>query len=191
LHMSSPELMNKTNSENINVGLTIALKAPNDLNKYTFATMVLAKHLGGGRGSLLFKELSENKGLTYSIGSSYTSSTGHGIINIQTSVQTNKQEEAIDSIFSQIAATKSKKCETHELNRIKKKLLFEVSREMETNNGQMREIQMYFDMNETLESYLDKINAVTSKDVLEVANKYLPEKNGNYVLLIKDSLKKE
>jgi len=49
---------------------------------------------------------------------------------------------------------------------------------------------MKLDDGETIKSVLQGYNEVTPERVQEVANKYLPDKNGNYVLYIGDPLKK-
>jgi len=37
---------------------------------------------------------------------------------------------------------------------------------------------------------MSELDKVTPKRILEVANKYLPDRDGNYVLLLRDPLKK-
>ena len=70
--------------------------------------------------------------------------------------------------------------------------LYEFANKFETTRDQLNALDIKLDNGLTPEHYLQKLKEVTPEKVREVAIKYLPQnrKEGKYVLLLRDPLKK-
>jgi zinc protease len=75
------------------------------------------------------------------------------------------------------------------IERIKKRKVYNCLKLLGTNEGRSKIIHFVIDDDLTTEKYLTKINEITPENIREAAIKYLPDKNGNYVLLLRDPLK--
>jgi len=188
-HTYAPDLYNKQNPEESSAALYIKIYAPTKLTDDEISFAVLDSILGGGWKSLLFQEISQKKGLAYYIKSSYNREHNQGILKIRSDIHANRLEETINSIFEQLSFLKNNLVSQEEIDRIKKKTKYYFAKHFETNEGRgsLIEMEMKCYNYGYIMSELDK---VTPKRILEVANKYLPDRDGNYVLLLRDPLKK-
>lgn len=181
-----PELYNFKNPEKSRAEIYVGIRTPGFNHEDHHALAVLTSILGGDHSSRIYKGVREKKGLAYVAGTSYTCSKTIGDLHIYTKTGVEEEEKTIDAIFDELRKLKGSPVNQAELNRIKKGTKYIYLKRHESNEGHLesieRKLESGIDVNETL----TRINAVTLKDVYRVARKYLPNKNGNYVLMVKD-----
>ena len=154
-------------------------------NVKEYATLqVINSLLGSGMSSRLFKNLRDQHGLAYQIGSSYSPNLNGG--NFVTYIGTNPQniETAKNKLFNEIHRLKTEYVGSKELSEAKDKLLGKFVISQETNLEKASTIGWFEASNRSYEfkdTYPKLINEVSENDIIEVANKYF---NDNYVLSI-------
>ncbi len=191
LHNFAPERYNADNPEESSTQLLLACTCPADLHPDEYAFRTMSKILGADTNSFLFQNMSLRKGLAYNVNTSYSGDYNCGEWNANANVPANRIGEAIDTLFEEIEKIKTQKVPDRIVERIKKKARYIIAQSYESNGGQISTIELKLDEGLTPQSFIEKCDAVTSERVQEVANRYLPDKeNGNYVLYIRDPLKK-
>jgi len=191
IHKSAPDLYNKQNPLESNTKLFLKMYAPpKDSNDY-FAFIMLNRVLGGKNNSRLFEEVSHNRGLAYRISSNYNTHNNRGVFSINGSIHATRIEESLDAIFGEINKLQNEDVDYNELERIKRKKQFDVAELLESNTGLLGLIELDKEGRD-YEGIISGINNVDTKDLLDVANKYLPKSRDdeNYALLLRDPLKK-
>jgi len=154
-------------------------------NTKEYATLqVINSLLGSGMSSRLFKNLRDQHGLAYQIGSSFSPNLNGG--NLVTYIGTNPQnlEIAKTKLFQEINRLKTEYVGTKELQEAKDKLLGQFVISQETNLEKASTIGWFEASNRGYDfktTYPKLVNEVTENDIIEVANKYF---NDNYVLSI-------
>lgn len=194
LHTCAPELLNRENPGESSAQLSIGLFAPHITDDDYYAATMLTNILGGDSSSRLFTNLSQRKGLAYRINAQHEgcNSNNNGIISIGGSIRSIDADEAIDTIFEEMAKLRRELVSQDNLDRIKKRFQYFFAKTFETNDGIIDAIELKSDLGLTPEGYLSKIAAVTPKDIRAAAVKYLPKnrQDGKYVLGLRDPLKK-
>lgn len=145
-------------------------------NQKDWATLqVIDSMLGTGMSSRLFKELREQRGLAYQVGSSYSGYYNKGafITYIGTNPKTTKVAE--EQMLNEINKLKKEFVSEKELKEAKDKLIGNYILSMETNMEKASTIG-WFEASDRgydfTEKYKNIINSVTINDVITVANKY-------------------
>jgi len=189
IHTFAPDLYNLDSPEQSNAGINLLLLAKPYGHEDAEAISLLATILGQG-GSRLFKKISQEKGLAYSIHAGYDGNINFGRISILASILSKKQDKTIELIFNEFRKLQETPLEKSELNSIKSRYEYNLSKNFETNGGHLYALEKELEFKTSPEEYLAKINSVTPEKIQEVANKYLPKSRaGNYALLIRDPLK--
>jgi len=191
IHFSAPETINKDDPNGSSAIISLNYIAPKveNIESYSFSSM---NHLlGGDTNSPLFQELGLKKGLAYSATTGYNGAYNAGEGQVLVKVPANRIDESIESIFDILDEMKRKNVSEEEINRLKRIIKYSTSKGLESNAGHISAIEAKLDYNLTPEMNFENWNNVSSKSIKEVANKYLPVRNGNYILYIKDPLKKE
>ncbi len=147
-------------------------------NKDMPALDILAVLLGQGRSSRLNSSLYIKKNLVYSIGSWNYTPLDPGIFIISGVTSPEKLNLALSSISEEVDTLKEHGITDEELKKAKAMVSADYVYSLESPAEQAREMAI----NETLISdfdytkkYLDKIDALTLDDILEVANSYLSD----------------
>jgi len=193
IHNYAPDLRNKNNLKESNSEITIGFYAPHSKKEGAYEIRMLNHIFGGDFSSRLFKELSKKNGLAYSIASSYNGDYNKGVVEVNTSVPSIKQNQAINLIFKEIDKLRKNKVSEYELNRANKNIRYKLANHLDTTAGKIDAIETHMESGESPKDIMQKYAAITPRDLLNVANKYFPEskEDGKYVLLIRDALKKE
>ena len=154
-------------------------------NRKDYATLqVIDSILGTGMSSRLFKNLRDQEGLAYQLGSGYSANKLRGafVVYIGTNPQTLEQAKA--GLFREVNRLKTEFVSSKELKEAKDKLIGQFTISQETNLDKAITLGWF----ETagygynfVNDYEKLINAVTESDIINVANKYF---NSNYVLSI-------
>ncbi len=191
-HRSAPGFLNEENPEASSAPFRIGLIAPSETADDKYAVYQLANVLGGSGKSRLFQRLSQEMGLAYGVGSSYSSCDNSGMIDIGGRIQAIKADEAFVAIFEEMDRLKSELVDPTELEKIKRTVNYGLAKRFESNDGRVGALEAILERGITAESHLRGMNAVTPELVQEAANKYFPTniEDGKYVLLFVDPLKK-
>lgn len=155
------------------------------LSEKDYATLqVIDSILGTGMSSRLFKELREQEGLAYQLGTGYSPNVLRGSFMMYIGTNPATLEKSKQGLFSEIEKLKTEYVGDKELKDAKEKLIGNYVIGLETNLDKASNIGWYETSTrgyEFKEKYVDLINSVTDADIIEVANKYL---NDNYIMSI-------
>lgn len=155
------------------------------LNKKDYATLqVIDSILGTGMSSRLFKDLREQEGLAYQLGTSYSPNILRGSFLLYIGTNPETLEKSKQGLFEEIKRLKTEYVGDKELKDAKDKLLGNYVIGLETNLDKASNLGWYEASTrgyEFKDKYEQLINSVTDSDIIEVANKYF---NDNYILSI-------
>jgi len=130
--------------------------------------------LGGpGMNSRLNLALRERHGYTYNIESFYNPYTDTGIVGIYFGTEPEKVEKSLKIIHQEIKKLQTQSLGILQLDRAKKQMIGQMAISSENHSNLMLNIgrsYLLFDKVDTLETVYEKIQAVTSQQLLEVAN---------------------
>lgn len=161
------------------------------LNEKDYATLqVIDSILGTGMSSRLFKDLREQEGLAYQLGSGYSPNVLRGSFMLYIGTNPATLEKAKTGLFEEINKLKTEYVGDKELSDAKEKLLgnyivgLETNLDKATNTGWFEASTRGYEFKDR---YEDLINSVTDADIIEVANKYFTD---NYILSVVTTDKK-
>lgn len=154
-------------------------------NKKDFATLqVIDSLLGTGMSSRLFKNLRDQEGLAYQLGSSYSANALKGAFLVYIGTNPQTLEKSQKMLMAEINKLKTEFVGTKELEEAKDKLIGQFILSQETNLDKAATVG-WFEAIDAGYNFTDEyeklINSVTESDIIEVANKYF---NNRYVLSI-------
>ena len=155
------------------------------LDEKDYATLqVIDSILGTGMSSRLFKDLREQEGLAYQLGSGYSPNVLRGSLVMYIGTNPSTLDKAKNGLFNEIKKLKTEYVGDKELKDAKEKLLGNYIIGLETNLDKASNAGWYEASTrgyEFKDRYEKLINSVTDADIIEVANKYFTE---NYVMSI-------
>ncbi len=147
-------------------------------HKDTPALDLISVILGGGTSSRLFIEMREKSALTYDANSDHNKGLDFGYFSINCAVKMNNSVKARKLIFKELSKLREQKVTASELERNKNLIIAEILRGID-NPQQTSDILAYmeiqFKSEKALVDYIDDLNAVSSGNIMEVANTYLQE----------------
>ena len=151
-------------------------------NQKDFATLkVIDSILGEGMSSRLFRNVRDQEGLAYQLGSSFSPKVLKGAFTIYIGTNPKTLNLAQEKMLEQVTRLKSEFVSDKELQEAKEKIIGNYIISQETNLDKASTIGWFeasgrgFDFQNKYEAL---INNVTASDIVEVANKYF---NDNYV----------
>jgi predicted Zn-dependent peptidase len=155
------------------------------LNEKDFATLqVIDSLLGSGMSSRLFKDLREQEGLAYQLGSGYSPNVLRGSFMLYIGTNPATLEKSKKGLFEEIRRLKTEYVGDKELADAKEKLLGNYILGLETNLDKASNVGWYEASGrgyEFKDKYINLINSVTDADIIGVANKYFTD---NYILSV-------
>lgn len=183
--ISEPRKSIKTKPDTQTAWIILGWQAAGLGNQKDYATLqVIDAMLGTGMSSRLFKNLREQEGLAYQLGSSYTANILKGAFIVYIGTNPNTLERSEQKLFEEINRLKKEFVSSKELKEAKDKLIGNYILGQETNLDKAT-ITGWFETSgrgyEFRDNYETLINSVTESDIIEAANKYF---NNNYVLSI-------
>ncbi len=153
-------------------------------NTKDFATLhVIDALLGTGMSSRLFKNLRDQEGLAYQLGSSYSANVLRGAFLVYIGTNPETYDKALEGLKTEINRLKTEFVGTKELQDAKEKLLGHFLLSQETNLDKAETIGWFETSGKGYafsKEYEVAVNAVTENDIMQVANKYFG--SSNYVL---------
>lgn len=185
VHRSANQYLNVENPAESSAQISMMFNGPKISNPDTYALGSLIDILN----VRLFRNLGQKKGLAYSSHAFYGQNYQAVSLGINASVPSKKLEESISAIFEEINILKKDKVEEKDLQRIKRDAKYRITQRLDSNQGYLALIESALDKDPSSETVLEGYEAVTPSMVLEVANKYLPDRSdGKYLLYIQDPL---
>lgn len=160
--------MVKEKADVIQGKLILGLRAP-EKNKY--AISLYNAILGGGANSKLFQNVREKASLAYSIGSRYI--RRKDVILIITGIELKNYEKALRIIKQQINEMKSGNITNEELEKSRQLIIssLDMLKESQENMISFEFDQKLFKENLTIDKYKEKIEKITLKEVIDIAQK--------------------
>lgn len=145
-----------------------------------FPILVMNQILGAGASSRLFMNIREEKGYTYGAYSSFDSRRLAGAFEATAEVRTAVTGDSLKEFFYELERIRDEKVSESEIQDAKNFLMGVFPIRAETQEGLTNLIvaQKLYDLpDDYLQTYRDKIDAVTIEDVQRVAQKYIhPDK---------------
>jgi len=141
-----------------------------------YAMVLTNQILGGAANSRLFLNLREAKSFTYGAYSGVNAGKEPGSFGAEASVRTEVTGPSLQEFFYELSRIRNVKVTDKELNEAKKYLTGSFQLGLETQGGlaqRLLEGQLYDLPRDYLETYTDKIMAVTTDDVRGVARKHI------------------
>ncbi len=150
------------------------------------ALYLLNNFLGGpGSNSRLNMALRERKGYAYTIDSVYTSYSDTGNLTIYFGTDKRLVDKCSQIILKELKLLREKSLSTLQLHRAKQQVLGHIAISSESNEQYMLSMGkslMIFDKVESLEEIAAKIDAITSRQLFDVANEVLDAGKLSYLL---------
>ena len=154
-----------------------------------FPVLVMNQVLGAGASSRLFMNLREEKGYTYGAYSSFDTKKQAGNFSATAEVRTPVTGDSLKEFFYELDRIQKAKVSEKELRDAKNFLTGVFPIRAETQEGLTNLVtsqQLYNLPGDYLQTYRDKVNAVTLEDVERVAKKYItPDKEA--VIIVGDA----
>lgn len=140
--------------------------------------MILLNNLLGGQGmnSRLNLALRERKGLAYNVESSYTAYSDTGLFNVYFGTDNDNYERALQIVYKEFESIRKNKLGTLQLTRAKKQLIGQLAIAGENREDLMLTIgksYLFYNRVDPMPVVFEKIEAITSDQILEVANEIL------------------
>lgn len=145
-------------------------------NLKDFATLkVIDGLLGTGMGSRMFKNIRDQEGLAYQVGSLFSQNANQGVFVLFIGTNPKNVDVAKKMMCEELEKLKKEFVTDEELVQTKDKLLGNYLLSMETNMEKAYNLGQYKAIREKWEfanEYIDLIKNVTASDIIGVANKY-------------------
>ena len=160
----------------IRVGRVLFNKTHPDYFKF----QVLNAILGGYFGSRLMANIREDKGYTYGIGSGVVNLVNTGSFYISTEVGNNVTNQTLIEIYKEIKILREKLVSVDELETVRNYILGQFLRSVDGPFALADKFKAIWEYNldySYFDLYFNAIKTVTSNDIIDLANKYLQEKD--------------
>lgn len=146
---------------------------------------------GGGFSSRLMQKIRDDLGLAYDVHSFFSASKEKGAFQAEVQTKNESAHTAINEMQKQIERIRTEEVSDAELSDAKAYLTGSFPRRLDTNRKVadfLANVEFYNLGLDYAEKYSSYINAVTKKDILKAAKKYLDA--DNYILVIVGNQKK-
>ena len=147
---------------------------------------LLAAVAGTEHSSRLVKDLKETQKLVYGISASSFTPTCRGLFCISATLDTARERAAVRGIQESVASWATSSFSRNEIEKAKRRILVNELSKLQTMHGQascIAEGQLFMQNPRHLESYLERLQAVTAADLKSVARKYFYPENRVTVIL--------
>lgn len=174
--LNTPKLISKTIKDLQTAWLFTGWQTASINNEKDFITLkIINTILGNGMSSRLYKNLREQDGLAYQLGSTYNSRKLGGIFMIYIGTNPKTLNYSKEKIRTEIERLKMEFVSDSELQNAKDRLKGSFVIALETNSEKASTIGLFETMGlgyDFLEKYLDLINETNASDIIRVSNKY-------------------
>jgi len=178
-HSSAPKISSRIILRNKKaleqVQLCIGVPAHPIAHQKRHAGYILNTLLGGGMSSRLFQNIRERQGLAYSIYSDLNPYRDTGCLAVYAGTSLASAAKVVQSVVDEFRKLKKDAVPEEELRRSKAQLKGSLMLSLESSTSRMSNLarqEMYFDRFYDLDELIEKIEAVTSEDVANLANEF-------------------
>jgi len=160
----------------VRIGIRMPTQPHPDFIKLTILNTIL----GGYFGSRLMKNIREEKGYTYGIGSALISLKNTGLLIIVSEVGANYAKETLAEIFKEINRLKEEKISNEELILVKNYMMGDFLRSFDGPFALSESYRSIIDFDLTpgyFNRAIEAIKTITPEEILQLTNQYLVEEN--------------
>jgi predicted Zn-dependent peptidase len=171
-------LVNRPNS--VQTALTLTNRAVGRMDPDYDALQVMNRVLGAGPASRLFRNIREDKGYTYGVGSVVLAQSFKNHFAASSSVRTAVTGPAIDEFLKEFEDIRNRLVPKDELDEAKRAIVAGYALGLENQGNILRQTMLrreYGLPDDYFDTYPAKVMAVTAEDVQRVARKYVPVEN--------------
>jgi predicted Zn-dependent peptidase len=164
--------------------LVVTNRAIDRLSPDYIDAQVMNRVLGSGPSSRLFRNIREEKGYTYGIGSGFNASRTMNVFSASTSVRTEVTEPALAELLKEFQSIRDVPVPADELADAKSAIVAGFVLGLENAAGVLSrwmEQREYGLPEDYWDTYTQKIQAVTAADVQRVAKKHVPLDNAQII----------
>src|SRR3954465_6031718 len=170
----SPRIVmrNKKALEQVQICIGVPSHPISHAQRYT--SYLLNTLLGGGMSSRLFQNIREQQGLVYAIFSELNPYRDTGCLSVYAGTSRQSATKVVESIVKEFRAIKQP-VSPDELRRAKDQLKGSLMLSLESSSARMSNLarqEMYFDRFLGLDEIIERIEAVTQDQLLEMANEF-------------------
>jgi predicted Zn-dependent peptidase len=149
--------------------------------------MILLTNLLGGPAlnSRLIMSIREKHGYSYNIEANYTPYTDTGFWSIYLGTDAKYLDKSLHLVQKELKLLREKKLSSAQLSRAKEQLKGQITLSLEGNSGLMLGLGksvLMFNQVDTIASIYAEIDALTSEQLMDIANKYFSEDNQNELI---------
>ncbi len=159
--------------------LCMGVPAPPVNNEQRYAVALLNSILGGGMSSRLFQNVREDRGLAYSIFSELSSFRDTGSLCVYAGTSAQNAEQVIRLTVEEFHRMKEQPVPEEELRRAKDQLKGNILMSLESSGSLMSNLarqEMYFQRFDAVPEVLEKVEQVSSADLMRMAQQlFVPE----------------
>lgn len=140
------------------------------------AMAVMNRILGTGPSSRLFLNIREDKGYTYSVGSSFNAGRYRGTFTAQSPVRTEVTEGTIREFMNEFKRIRDEAVSPTELDNAQRAIIGNFALALENPQGRLQNIitqKLYNLPANYWDTYPQKVEAITAADIQRVAQKYI------------------
>jgi len=166
--------------------LVLGVEGYNRYDKRRYAARILATILGEGMSSRLFMQVRERRGLAYHVSADHESYLDTGAFTAYAGLKLEKVFEGLEVIKSELERTLKEEVTPDELKKAKEMIRGRLALRSESTNFLAEHFGVKFILDKELESfdeYLKHIDAVTLKDVQDVAKDLFKKDRYNLQLI--------
>jgi len=178
-HSTAPKIVSRIILRNKKaleqVQLCIGVPAYPIAHEKRHAGYVLNTLLGGGMSSRLFQNIRERQGLAYSIYSDLNPYRDTGCLAVYAGTSLASASKVVQSVVSEFRRLKTEAVPEEELSRAKAQLKGSLMLSLESSTSRMSNLarqEMYFDRFYSLDELIQRIEAVTTEDLTNLANEF-------------------
>jgi len=139
------------------------------------ASYILNTLLGGGMSSRLFQNIRERQGLAYAIYSDLNPYRDTGCLSVYAGTSRESASKVVQCVVSEFRKLKAEQVPDEELRRSKDQLKGSLMLSLESSTARMSNLarqEMYFDRFFSMDELLEKIEAVTADELLQLAKEF-------------------
>lgn len=162
------------------VHICIGTEGPSQTSDDRYAFSVLDTVLGGSMSSHLFQEVREKRGLAYSIYSYNAALKDSGLYIVYSGTSKATFKQVIDLVVQEFSRAKKSGLTKKEIERSKEHIKGSLVLGLESTSARMGWLarsEFYYGRVLTFDEVFEKIDKVTSDDIIRVANKYIRDED--------------
>ena len=140
-----------------------------------YASYILNTLLGGGMSSRLFQNVRERRGLAYAIYSELNPYRDTGCLSVYAGTSLESAPKVVELVVNEFRDLKQKPVSDEELRRTKEQLKGSLMLSLESTTARMSNLarqEMYFDRFFGLDEIIERIEAVTTDELVGLANDF-------------------